>query len=65
MQVAKAQDLSRAHPAISYCSHMLLLTGQSGYKYKSLAKSTFDVVQNLHITEKVYFDQLFDFLILL
>ena len=29
----------RAHPAISHCSH-LLLKMLSGYKYKSLAKST-------------------------
>ena len=30
---------TRAHPAISHCSHLLLKI-TSGYKYKSLAKST-------------------------
>ena len=38
----------RAHPAISHFSH-LLLKMQSGYKYKSLAKSAVLVVQKLHI----------------
>ena len=56
---------SRAHPVISHCSH-LLLNMQSGYKYKSLAKSTVYVVQNyIFAIKKVYFDQLLDFQILL
>ena len=38
----------RAHPAISHFSH-LLLKMQSGYKYKSLAKSAVLVVQKLHL----------------
>ena len=38
---------------------------QSGYKYKSLVKSAVLVFQKLHICEKVYFDQLLDFPILL
>ena len=33
----------------------------SDYKYKSLAKSTLYVIEKLHISEKVYFDQLFGF----
>ena len=37
----------------------------SGYKYKSLATRTPKVVQKLHICEKVIFDQLLDFPILL
>ena len=55
--------LIMAHPAIIHCSHLLLKC--SGYKYKSLAKSTVKVVQKLHICEKVYFDQLLDCQILL
>ena len=51
-----------AHPAISHCSHLLLKIN-SGYKYKSLAKSTIQVVQKLHICEKVYIDQLIAFII--
>ena len=31
------RTLTRAHPAISHCSHLLLKI-KSGYKYKSLAK---------------------------
>ena len=38
---------------------------KSGYKYKSLTKSTVKVFQKLLICEKVYFDQLLDFRILL
>ena len=47
----KCETESRAHPAISHCSHFLLKI-QSGYKYKSLAKG-------------FCFDELLDFSILL
>ena len=51
---------SRPQPAISHCGH-LLLTTLSGYKYKSLAKSTLLVVQKLHNFKKVYLGQVFLF----
>ena len=49
-------NMTRAHPVISHCSH-LLLKMLSGYKYKSLAKSTrvgsHVVSVRIHCTEKM------------
>ena len=53
-------ETRRAHPAISHCSHLLLKC-----RMATNISQWLKVVQKLHFCEKVYFDQLLDFPILL